>query len=119
MAHRTRDRRLIEITHPATGKVIPVRTPAGTIPAVALVRAFREARTVRPNGSVHFSSKPVQAVLEPYSEQLKQAAEIERQMQSVHRRHWEEQGLKDNGWIRFRRVLRKLNEAFIALPASS
>lgn len=96
-----------------------MRTPAGTIPAVTLVRAFREARTVRPDGSVHFSSKPVQAVLEPYSEQLKEAAEIERQRSQVPWRRWKEQGLNDNGWIQFRRVLTKLNEAFIALPASS
>ena len=119
MARRTRDRRLIEITHPVTGKVIPVRTPEGTIPAVALVRAFKKARTIQPDGSVRFSSKPVQAVLEPYSEQLKQAAEIERQMQCVNWRHWEEQGLADNGWIQFRRVLNKLLDAFAFSPASS
>lgn len=56
------------------GKVILVRIPAGTILAVALLYAFREARTVRLDGLVHSSSKPVQALLELYSEQLKQAA---------------------------------------------
>ena len=119
MAHRTRDRRRIEITHPVTGKVIPVRTPAGTIPAVALVRAFKEARTIQPDGSVRFSSKPVQAVLEPYSEELKQAAEIQRQRERVNWRYWEEQGLADNGWIQFRRVLSKLIDAYALSPASS
>ena len=112
MARRTRDRRLIEITHPVTGKVILVRPPAGTIPAVALVRAFKEARTIQPDGSVRLSSKPVQAVLEPYSEQLKQAAETLRQMQRFPKRDWEELGLADNGWIQFRRVLHKLSNAF-------
>ena len=119
MAHRTRDRRRIEITHPVTGKVIPVRTPAGTIPAVALVRAFKEGRTIQPDGSVRFSSKPVQAVLEPYSEELKQAAEIERQRERFNWRHWKEQGLADNGWIQFRRVYRKLLDAYAFSPASS
>ena len=119
MARRTSDRRRTEITHPVSGKVIPVRTPAGTIPADKLVQAFRQARTVQPDGSVRFSSKPVQDVLAPYSEQLKQAAEIERQMQCVNWRHWEEQGLKDNGWIQFRRVLHRLTDAFAFAPASS
>ena len=119
MAHRTRDRRLIEITHPVTGKVIPVHTPAGTIPAVALVRAFKEGRTIQPDGSVRFSSKLVQAVLEPYSEELKQAAEIQRQRDCVNWRHWEEQGLADNKWIQFRRVMNKLMDAYAFSPASS
>ena len=119
MAHRTRDRRRIEITHPVTGKVIPLRTPAGTIPAVALVRAFKGARTIQPDSSVRFSSKPVQAVLEPYSEQLKQAAEIQRQRERVNWRYWEEQGLVDNGWIQFSRVMDKLMNAFAFSPASS
>ena len=119
MAHRTSDRRLIEITHPKTGKVIPVRTPAGTIPVVALVRAFKKGRTVLPDGSVRFSSKPVQALLEPYSEELKQAAEIQRKQYEVNWRHWEEQGLSDNKWIQFRRVFRKLSDAFMLARSAS
>ena len=119
MARRTSDRRLIEITHPISGKVIPVRTPAGTIRAYKLVQAFKEARTIQPDGSVRFSSKPVQAVLEPYSEQLKQAAEIQRQRERVNWRYWEKQGLADNGWIQFRRVLNKLLDAYAFSPASS
>ena len=119
MARRTSDRRRTEITHPVSGKVIPVRTPAGTIPADKLVQAFKEARTVQPDGSVHFSSKPVQTVLEPYSEKLKQAAEIQRQRERFNWRHWEEQGLADNRWIQFRRVLDKLMNAFAFSPASS
>ena len=118
MARRRRSG-LLTINHPVTGELITVQTPKGTIPADKLVRAFQKARTVRPDGSVRLSSKPVQAVLEPYSEQLEQAAETLRQMQRFPKRDWEEQGLNDNGWIQFRRVLRKLNEAFIALPASS
>ncbi|WP_413745875.1 hypothetical protein [Synechococcus sp. MIT S9507] len=101
------------------GTVIKVQTPKGTLPTGKLVRAFQKGCTVLPDGSVHFSSKPVQAVLEPYSEKLKEAAEIERQMQSVNWRHWKEQGLKDNGWIKFRRVLRKLFAAYAFSSASN
>ena len=93
MARRTRC--LLTINHPITGKLIEVRTPRGTIPADKLVRAFKKARTVQPDGTVRFSSKPVQAVLEPYSKELKQAAEIQEQMQRVNWRQWEEQGLRD------------------------
>ena len=97
---------------------MPIRTPAGTIPADKLVRAFKKSCTFLPDGSFHFSSKPVQAVLEPYSEQMKQAAETERQMSRVNWRNWEEQGLKDNGWIQFRLVFNKLLEAFVFSSAS-
>ena len=96
-----------------------MRTPAGTIPAVKLVRAFQEARTVLPNGSFRFSSKPVQDVLEPYSEQLKQAAAIEKKRKQVHWSLWEGQGLADNGWIQFRHVLNKLMDTFAFTSASS
>ena len=118
MARRTSDRRRIEITHPVSGKVIPIRTPKGTIPAVALVRAFKEARTDQPDGSVRFSSQPLQAVLERYSEQLDQAAEIERQRAQVHHSQWKELGLNDTPWIKFRHVFRKLISTFLT-PASS
>ena len=96
-----------------------MRTPAGTIPAVKLVRAFQEARTALPNGSVRFSSKPVQEVLEPYSKQLKQAAAIEKKRERIHWSLWEEQGFVDNGWIQFRRVLNKLMVVFAFTSASS
>ena len=119
MARRTRARRLSGFNHPRTGNFIPVRTPAGTIPAITLVRAFKEARTVLPDGSARFDSKPVQAVLEPYSEELKHAAEIQQKRCEVNWRHWEEHGLKDNGWIQFHRVLQRLIDAFVFTPASS
>ena len=72
-----------------------------------------------PDGSVHFNSKPVQAVLAPYAEKLKQAAEIERRREQFNWRHWEEQGLTDNEWIQFRRIYRKLLDAYAFSPASS
>ena len=96
-----------------------MRTPAGTIPAVTLVRAFKEARSVLPDGSVRFNSKPVQAVLAPYAAELKQAAEIERRRGQINWRHWKEHGLSDNEWIQFRRIYRKLLDAFAFSPASS
>ena len=96
-----------------------MRTPAGTIPAAALVRAFKKGRTVLPDGSVRFSSEPVQAGLEPYSEELKQAAEIQRKQCEVNWRQWEEQGLRDNKWIQFRRVFRKLSDAFMFAGSAS
>ena len=94
--------------NPVTGKSTLIRTPKGTIPEDKLVRAVNKSVTVLPNGGLRFDSKPVQAVLEPYSEQLEQAAEIERQREAVNWRRWEELGLTDNGWIKFRRTLRRV-----------
>ena len=94
--------------NPVTGKSTLIRTPKGTIPEDKLVRAVNKGLTVLPNGGLRFDSKPVQAVLAPYSEQLEQAAEIERQRGEVNWRRWDELGLTDNGWIRFRRTLRRI-----------
>ena len=119
MARRTRDRRLIEITHPVTGKVIPVRTPAGTIPAAALVRAFKKGRTVFARWIGPFQFRAGASRAGPYSEELKQAAEIQRKQCEVNWRQWEEQGLSDNKWIQFRRVFRKLSDAFMFAGSAS
>ena len=94
--------------HPVSGQSTLVRTPKGTIPEDKLVRAFLKGFTVLPDGRIRYSSTSVQEVLKPYSEQLEPAAEMERQREAVNWRRWEELGLTDNGWIKFRRTLRRV-----------
>ena len=65
--------------NPVTGRTTLIRTPKGTIPEDKLVRAVNKGVTVLPNGGLRFDSKPVQAVLAPYSKLLEQAAAIERE----------------------------------------
>ncbi len=74
-----------------------VSTPKGTIPAEKLVRAFKRARTVHPNGTIMFRSAPVQAVLAPYAEQLANSWGPDAQPE----------------WIQFRKVVRRLLDAFM------
>ena len=106
---RTRTSKLgTTIVNPVTGKATLIRTPKGTIPEDKFLRALNKSVTVLPNGGLRVNSAPGQAVLEPYSEQLEQAAEIERQREAVNWRRWEELGLTDNGWIKFRRTLRRV-----------
>ena len=62
--------------NPVTGKATLIRTPKGTIPEDKFLRAINKSLTVLPNGGLRVNSAPVQAVLEPYSEELKQATEI-------------------------------------------
>jgi len=105
--------------HPITGNQTLVRTPKGTIPEDKLVRAFQKGFTVLPDGRIRYSSTSVQEVLKPYSEQLAQAASLERQRGEVPWRRWEELGLTGNlEWIRFRKTLRALLRA-IHTSASS
>ena len=86
-----------------------MQTPKGTIPEEKLVRAFQKGFSVLPDGRMRYSSKSVQEVLEPYSEQLAQANNLERQRACVNWRFWEEKGLTGNDeWIRFRKTLRTL-----------
>ena len=94
--------------NPLTGEATLIRTPKGTIPEDKFLRAINKSVTVLPKGGIRFDTAPVQAVLEPYSEQLEQAAEIQRQREKVNWRRWEELGLTDNGWIKFRRTLRRI-----------
>ena len=85
-----------------------MRTPKGTISEAKLVRAFQKGFTVLPDGRMRYSSNSVQEVLKTYSERLENAAEIIRQREKVNWRQWEELGLKDDGWIQFRRTIRML-----------
>lgn len=100
--------------NPVTGKSTVFRTPKGTIPEDKFLRAINKGLTVLPNGGLRFNSAPVQSVLKPYSEQMEQAAETERQREKVNWRHWDELGLTDNGWIKFRRTLRALHRNILS-----
>ena len=105
--------------HPVSGQSTLVRTPKGTIPEDKLVRAFLKGFTVLPDGRMRYSSKSVQEVLKPYSEQLAQAASLERQRGEVPWRRWKEKELMGNDeWIRFRKTLRALTST-IHTSASS
>ncbi len=105
--------------HPITGHQTLVRTPKGTIPEEKLVRAFQKGFTVLPDGRIRYSSKSVQEVLKPYSEQLAQAASLIRQRGEVNCRFWEEKGLTGNvEWILFRKTLGALTSTIFTSASS-
>ena len=113
------DGRGATFTHPVTGTKTHVTTPKGTISEAKLVRAFQKGFTVLPDGRIRYSSKSVQEVLKPYSEQLAQAASLERQRCEVPWRRWKEKELMGNDeWIRFRKTLRALTSTIFTSASS-
>ena len=92
---------VVRVEHPQTGEVLRIFTPKGTIPAEKLVRAFKRARTIHPNGTIRFNTSPIREVLSPYKEKLANSWDFDAQPE----------------WIQFRKVTRRLLEAFASAAA--
>jgi hypothetical protein len=97
------------------------RIPKGIpIPNDKLVRAYQKGWAVLPDGGLRFDSAPLNALLEPYTDQIDRALEVHREFLQSNWRRWDELLMKGEDsicWIQFSKTIRKLHDA--ATSASS